>query len=244
MPRFSNLDPTHRPQGLGAVLRWGVWDRLTGRRRIAPPGPPAPSVEPDLARIHSASPVPRVTWIGHSSFLVSLGGEHVLIDPVFSRRIGWLYPRHGAAGLGPEQLPRLTTVLVSHNHYDHLDAPSLAALAQPLPAVVPLGLGAWLRRRGFREVRELGWWQAAELGSLRITLVPARHWSHRVPGDVNRSWWGGFVIEGGGQGVYHAGDTADFCGLRRDRPAASPTSPRPCCRSAAMSPAGSWGATT
>lgn len=190
-----------------------MWDRLTGRRQIAPAGPPAPRVEPDLELIRSPSPEPRVSWIGHSSFLVSLGGEHVLIDPVFSRRVGWLYPRHGAPGLSVEQLPPLAAVLVSHNHYDHLDAPSLAALRQPLPAIVPLGLAGWFRRRGFREVCELGWWQATEVGSLSVTLVPARHWSHRVPGDVNRSLWGGFVIEGAGAALYHAGDTADFLGL-------------------------------
>ncbi len=211
--RFSNLDPRHRPQGFSAVLRWGVWDRLSGRRQIAPPGPPAPRVEPDLALIHSTAPEPRLTWIGHSSFLVSLGGEHVLIDPVFSRRIGWLYRRHGEPGLGVGRLPPLTAVLVSHNHYDHLDTPSLAALRRPLPAIVPLGLGRRLARLGFEDVRELGWWQAAEFGSLRVTLVPARHWSHRVPLDTNRSLWGGFVVERAGVAIYHAGDTADFAGF-------------------------------
>ncbi len=210
--RYSNLDPTHRPHRLGAVLRWAVWDRLTGRRRIAPAGLPAPAVAADLERLRGSDPSPRLTWIGHSSFLLSLAGAHVLIDPVFSPRIGRVYERHGRAGLQPPQLPPVTAVLLSHNHYDHLDLPSLRALAPGAPIVAPLGLGSWLRRRGFA-ASERGWWETVELGPLRVTLVPARHWSRRTPFDTNRTWWCGFVVEGGGRAVYHSGDTADFAGF-------------------------------
>lgn len=211
--RFSNLDPAHTPRPLSEVLRWGVVDRLSGRRRIQPPGPAAPWQPVDLAALHQETPASRVTWIGHSSFLVTVGGEHLLVDPVFSPRIGVLYPRHGRPGLGPAELPRLSAVLVSHNHYDHFDAASLLALDRAVPVVVPLGLGAWFRRRGFTTVHELSWWSEALLGALRVSLVPARHWSRRRLGDTNRSLWGGFVVAARGEAVYHAGDTAAFAGF-------------------------------
>lgn len=212
--RFANLDPAHQPRPFSELLRWGVVDRLTGRRKTQPPGSPAPWRQPDLNLIHSAEPATRITWIGHSSFLLSSGGECVLVDPVFSRRIGVLYPRHGRPGLVVNQLPRLSAVLVSHNHYDHFDEPSLLALPRSVPVVVPMGLGGWFRRRGFSSVHELDWWERAALGELAVSLVPARHWSHRLPGDTNRTLWGGFVVEAGGEVLYHAGDTAAFEGFR------------------------------
>ena len=211
--RFTNLDPAHRPQNARAILRWGLWDRLTGRRRISPPGPPAPRVAPDLAAIHDPHGPPRLTWIGHASFLVSVGGVHVLIDPMFSERAGRIYRRSVPPGLVPSELPPLAALLVTHSHYDHLDAPSVRAVGRDVPVCAPLGLASWFRRRGFVHVHELGWWDAAALGALSVTLVPARHWSRRSLADTNRTLWGGYVVEVGGFRFYHAGDSAVFGGF-------------------------------
>jgi L-ascorbate metabolism protein UlaG (beta-lactamase superfamily) len=212
-PRFANLDPRHRFHDARAILRWGVWDRLSGRRRVSPAGPPAPRVEPDKQRILSPDGRPQLTWGGHSTFLASLGGRSVLIDPVFSRRVGWLVPRRGLAGLAANHLPRLAALLITHNHYDHLDRRSLRSVAGDVPAIVPRGLGRWFARWNRRPVVELDWWASAEVDGLTITLVPSRHWSRRWVGDLNRSLWGGFVIEGNGLSIYHAGDTAMFGGF-------------------------------
>ena len=211
--RYTNLDPAHRPQSARAVLRWGLWDRLTGKRRIAPPGPPAPRVAPDLAAIHDPHGPPRLTWIGHASFLVSVGDVHVLVDPMFSARAGRIYRRFAPPGLAPGELPPLAALLVTHSHYDHLDAPSVLALGREVPVCAPLGLAAWFRRRGFAQVHELGWWDAAKLGAVSVTLVPARHWSRRGFADTNRTLWGGYVVEMGGVRFYHAGDSAAFGGF-------------------------------
>ncbi len=211
--RFANADPRHRFHGPRAILRWAVWDRLRGRRRVRPAGPPAPRVEPDAARIRRHGERAQLTWGGHATFLASLGGRSVLVDPVFSRRIAWFVPRYGRPGLAAEMLPRLAAVLVSHCHYDHLDRPSLRRVPAGVPAIVPLGLGYWFARWNRRPVIELDWWESTEVDGLRVTLVPSRHWSRRGVADLNRTLWGGFVIEGGGVSLYHAGDSALFDGF-------------------------------
>ncbi len=210
---YRNLDPKHTPHSTRAVLKWALFDRLTGRRRIGPPGEPAPRVPADLALIHGPIERPRITWIGHASFLVQTTAGAILIDPVFSRRIGFAVPRHVEPGLTAKDLPRIDAVAVSHNHYDHLDAPSIEALPREVPVLAPAGLGRWFNKRGFADVREMRWWDASTVGPMRITFVPARHWSRRKPWDTNESWWGGYLIEAGGRTIYHVGDTAAFDGF-------------------------------
>ena len=212
--RYANQDPRHKPHGFRDVFRWSVLDRLTGRRRVAPPGPPAPWVPKDLTAIHGADGAPRVTWIGHASFLATLGSASFVVDPVFSKTIAHVVPRHGQPGLAASELPALRALLVTHNHYDHLDEPSVRALPRSVPVFTAAGLGAWFRRRGFQNVAEMSWWDGAVAGPLAITFVPARHWSRRGLADTNRSAWGGFVVEGGGTTLYHAGDTGWFDGFR------------------------------
>ena len=212
--RYANLDPRHVPHGFLDVFRWSVLNRLIGRRRVEAPGPPAPWVQRDPAAIHGGDGRARVTWIGHSSFLATLGSASFVVDPVFSKRIASVIPRHGEAGLGVSDLPPLSALLVTHNHYDHLDDPSIRARPQETPVFAAAGLGSWFKRRGFACVTELRWWDVAAAGPLTITFVPARHWSRRSFYDTNRTAWGGFVVKGGGTTLYHAGDTGWFDGFR------------------------------
>jgi L-ascorbate metabolism protein UlaG (beta-lactamase superfamily) len=107
-----------------------------------------------------------------------------------------------------DQLPGVDVVMVTHNHYDHLDADVIRSLSDEVAVVVPNGMGRWMRRRGRKRVIELGWWQQVEIGILTITLVPACHWSRRGVFDTNRVLWGGYVVEGGGCSIYHSGDSA------------------------------------
>jgi L-ascorbate metabolism protein UlaG (beta-lactamase superfamily) len=211
--RYHNADPDHRPHGPGEILRWGVIDRLLGRRRISPPGPPAPRITPDLSMIHSETTSPWLTWLGHASFICGLNGRRFLIDPVFSDHAGWVVRRHVPPALDPGDLPSLSAIVVTHNHYDHLDEAAMRTLPAHIPVVVPLGLGRWMRRTGRERVIELGWWQSAEVDGLEITLVPARHWSRRGIFDTNRSLWGGYVVASNGHSVYHSGDTGWFDGF-------------------------------
>jgi L-ascorbate metabolism protein UlaG (beta-lactamase superfamily) len=189
-----------------------VTDRLLRRRKRTPPGPAAPWIAADLDLVHEGSNRPRLTWIGHASFLGTLGGASFVIDPVFSGRIGGVFRRYCPAGLQPSQLPEIRAVLITHNHYDHLDGVAIRSLEPTVPVVVPDGLGRWVTRRR-RPVVELDWWQTETVGPLDITLVPARHWSRRWLNDTNHSWWGGYVVRSGDHAVYHAGDTGWFDGF-------------------------------
>jgi N-acyl-phosphatidylethanolamine-hydrolysing phospholipase D len=178
-----------------------------------------------LVPIERAAPVigsPRAdrrdfgaTWIGHSTVLLQIGGLNVLTDPAFCKRaspVQWFGPRRVTEpALEISALPPLDVVLISHNHYDHLDkaaARRLAAVNPNTTWVVPLGLAACIRRWGVREVIELDWWQRAEASGLGITATPTRHFSGRGLHDRNRTLWCGFALSIGNWRGFFAGDTA------------------------------------
>jgi len=203
--RFRNLDGSgaHPP---GAVFRWAVLDRLAGRRRRSSARAEVPVVSPDRALLATPASRPRITWLGHASFLVQLDGASLLIDPVFSDRIAGLIRRNVPAPLSAAELPRIDATLVTHNHYDHFDAPSVRAAGAP--ALAGLGMSRLL------PCKELDWWQAARVTDrVRATFVPSQHWSRRGVADTNHALWGGFVVEGSDARIYHAGDTAYFDGF-------------------------------
>ena len=210
MTRFKNLDGSG-PNASAMVFRWAVLDRIRGRRRQSPGTAAVPSVVPDVERLRTppaAGEPGRITWLGHASWLVQLDGTSLLIDPVFGERISYVIRRNGPAPLRPAQLPRIDRTLVSHNHYDHYDRPSVLAAGAPVLTGVGLGKGLPLPVRG------LGWWETERIGeSVRVSFVPSQHWSRRGLFDVNQTLWGGFVIEGSRSRIYHAGDTAYFEGF-------------------------------
>ena len=155
------------------------------------------------------------TWIGHSTVLLQLGGTNLLTDPVFGQRafpVQWLGPRRVMdPAISLDDLPPLDVVLISHNHYDHLDRIAVAQIARAHPQVtwvVPLGLGEYIRRWGPRDIVELDWWEQSTVGALGVTATPARHFSARGIGDRNRTLWCGFAVSAPGARVFFAGDTA------------------------------------
>ena len=193
------------------VLRW----RLGGK---TPPELPDADHQPPIVLTPSAGrlsyPPPfQIAWLGHASVLVQLDGLNVVTDPTFGAIAFGLVRRLDRAPLPPDKLPRIDAVLVSHNHYDHCDLPSLRALRRYSSAAViycPLGLGAFLRARIGGPVVELSWGEherPPSFPSLRIHALPAQHWSVRTPRDERRSHWCSFRIEGPSGIVYFAGDT-------------------------------------
>jgi L-ascorbate metabolism protein UlaG (beta-lactamase superfamily) len=149
-----------------------------------------------------------VTWVGHATYVVQLGGKVILTDPVWSRKIPGVRERVTPVGLPFSSLPRVDAVVISHNHYDHLDAPTIRRLPRNTPVFVPGMLGAWFRSRGFRAVTEMDWWETASVGSdVRLEFVPAHHWSRRGLTDTCKTLWGGWVLSCGASKIYFAGDT-------------------------------------
>lgn len=160
-----------------------------------------------------------VTFIGHSSFFLQIGGRNVLIDPVFATRLIVLR-RQRRPGVLVEQMPPIDLVLVTHAHMDHLNIASLRRIVRVTrrahgrgpEIVVPHGVEDLVSQLGFRQVSTLKWWQEIDIANLRITMTPCRHWGARMFKDTHRGY-GGYVVESGGQSIYHSGDTAYFDGF-------------------------------
>ena len=226
---FQNNYLDFAPRGMADFLRWR-WNAV--RDGLPPaPGAPTPSVLPDLDFIHAnasagAAMQPAVTWIGHATVLAQVGGINLLTDPIFSDRASPLSfagpKRVHAPGLALQQLPRVDLVVISHNHYDHCDAPSLQALnaqtGKPPLFLVPLGLKAWMADIGITNVIEMDWWQSHRVGSVEVVMTPVQHWSGRGLGDRLQTLWGGWAVFAPDAHLYFVGDTGfsrDFSDVAR-----------------------------
>lgn len=215
---FRNPDPSFvRPSGW---TRWTFIVRRSWQSITSPRHFDAPRVPNDGAALRAMPPPSAITWIGHATLLVQVDGLSVLTDPQWSDRAGptsWLGPRRlGPPGLAFESLPRIDVVVISHDHFDHLDLPTvrrLAATHDPL-FLVPLGLRAWFRDNGMSHVEELDWWQERDYRGVRFVCVPAQHFAQRSFWDANRRLWASWAIVGRERRVYFGGDTGYFGGFR------------------------------
>ncbi len=214
---FFNPEPTIRSSPNGKRL--GFFSFLVRRLRAKPedwakwPAHienkvfPAPGGEVPAGSV-------EVSFIGHSCFLIRLPGLSVLTDPVFSERcspVGFAGPKRvREPGIALEALPKIDLVLLSHNHYDHMDVASLRKLRRRFPGmriVTSLGNAKFLAGKGLPGAVELDWWEAHGLGETRITATPARHFAARTLWDRNETLWVGFVLEHRGTKIYFAGDS-------------------------------------
>ena len=211
---FQNPSPDGKLRGIGAMLRW-AWQRSRTRGLFAASGGTPPGrLEHQVRQPRAADSECAITWVGHSTFLVQVGGLNILTDPVWSERcapVQWAGPRrHVAPGIPFLELPPIDIVLQSHDHYDHLDDWSVRALARAHPDaawITPLGVARRLRSRGVRRVTELDWWQEHTADAAHVTCVPAQHFSGRTPFDRNRTLWGGFVLRVARHTLYFVGDS-------------------------------------
>lgn len=222
----------HRPDGFqnnytdatdksrADLLKWQL-----GRLRDGLPKPPqqlTPVVPPDLKFVsanNGRSQEPAITWIGHATMLVQVGGLNLLLDPIFSERaspVQFAGPkRYQPPGIALKDLPRIDAVLLSHNHYDHLDTASVKALnAQPGGAplfIVPLGVKKWFAAEGISNVMQMDWWDKHLLktagGEVDIHFTPVQHWSARSLGDRRATLWGGYALFTPEAHLYFSGDT-------------------------------------
>jgi len=168
--------------------------------------------------LHTEQPVstshePRITWIGHASFLIQIGGINILTDPVFGD-LSMLFKRMIPAGISLNALPTIDLIVLSHNHRDHMDSTSLHAIKQQFPncrIVVPWGDKHWFDQRGYAHVTEHMWWEhelVTNHETVTATFLPAHHWSQRSFFDKNRSLWGSWMISWQNYHIYFGGDTA------------------------------------
>lgn len=155
-----------------------------------------------------------ITWIGHSTFYLRWNNLGIITDPHFSDRaspVSWAGPHRGTPpGRALEALPSIDLVLLSHDHYDHLDLPSIRKIVSLYPSahfIVPLKLGKAIRSEGAKNVTELDWWDEMEWNGFRIVCTPAHHWSKRTLFSKNTTLWSGWLIEKEGKKVWFSGDT-------------------------------------
>jgi L-ascorbate metabolism protein UlaG (beta-lactamase superfamily) len=161
-----------------------------------------------------------LTFIGHSSFLLQMGGKNVLVDPVFATRLVVLR-RQRRPGLALKELPAIDVVLITHAHMDHLNLPSLRRVVSAAKRlrgtapeiVVPHGVEDLVERLGFSQVHGMEWWEERVVQGLRVTMTPCRHWGARMFNDTHRGY-GGYCVSDGVRRVYHSGDTAYFDGFK------------------------------
>ena len=211
---FRNPWPDSRVPGWRDILRMATERRKPERERTPARGT-FPVATPAISYPRASAGDYSATWLGHSTALLQFGGLNVLTDPVFSQRaspVQWLGPRRVMDPALPlDSLPPLDVVLLSHNHYDHLDKHAVRQIARVHPQatwVVPLKVGATVRDWGAEHIVELDWRQQVELSGARVTATPARHFSGRSFNDRYRSLWCGYALDVGGHRAYFAGDTA------------------------------------
>jgi L-ascorbate metabolism protein UlaG (beta-lactamase superfamily) len=212
--KFVDTIPRIDPDLLAATLRW-----FKGVPHSAPAAPLPVLLRKSADFATPAESGLRITWFGHSSLLVELEGKRLLLDPVWSERCSptrFMGPkRFHPVPIALSALPKVDAVVISHDHFDHLDYATVVELAKQQPLfVVPLGVGAHLEYWGVdpKQIRELDWWQETAVAGLRLVATPARHFSGRGLG-ADATLWSGWAMIGAERRVYYSGDTAMFEGF-------------------------------
>lgn len=211
---FNPWMPMDR-SGFGRLLRWklSAKDKYTDEERVF-----KPALLPDLKhRIEQTPGQDFISWIGHSTFLIRVNGEYWLTDPIFSDRA--LLPKRKTAPAFPLEglngLKGRLNVIISHNHYDHLDEASIQGLPENASFYVPLGIKEHVERLGRKSVKEMDWWQEIEIGKgVKLICLPAQHWSRRIFQGVNSTLWASFLLITPNATIYYGGDSGYFIGYK------------------------------
>jgi L-ascorbate metabolism protein UlaG (beta-lactamase superfamily) len=210
--RYQNYDNVENKNTFSDILRWSTERRKKKKDLVTQ----IPLIEhKEIDRLQKNKQDLSITWIGHSTFLIQFAGMNILTDPVWAKRMG-LQKRLTAPGLSLEDLPEIDIVIISHGHYDHLDFPTLSKLTGDITFYVPAGLKQLFIRKGYQKVIEANWWETVSHQHVRLTFVPAQHWTKRTLTDTNTSHWGGWVMESPEteHTVYFAGDSGYFRGFK------------------------------
>jgi L-ascorbate metabolism protein UlaG (beta-lactamase superfamily) len=215
---FANVNPEYATAS--GWIRWRFFVSRMWASTVSPRTANLPVLDNDGRALRENRGAPTITWVGHATLLIQLDDVNVLTDPQWSDRaspVSFGGPRRlTRPGVKFEDLPPIHLVLISHDHYDHLDVATVTRLAKAHKPhfLVPLGLRQWFADLGITDVEELDWWDARSLRGLTLTCVPAQHFSGRTFWDRNRRLWSGWTIAGKDRRLYFAGDTAYWKGLR------------------------------
>ena len=211
---YRNLDPSYDYTlfGRAASLVRRAWQRIPDR------GTPPAVLANDGAELRANGTHPTMTWVGHATMLVQLDGVNILTDPIWSERTGpyGIGPRRLVPpGVRFEDLPPIHAVIISHDHYDHLDRATVLRLAREHHPTffVPLGIGTWLRHEGVQNVVELDWWDARIYRGVTFIATPAQHGSGRTLADQNERLWASWAVLGARERFFFGGDTGYTPGM-------------------------------
>lgn len=226
-PQFVAADCTFKnlpnPEVKPSRGSWDIWMRFLTEKKVdtvpAEPIPVRPLDRAALGKLDDSAN--HVVRLGHSSHLLKLRGKYWLIDPVFGARaspVSWAGPlRFHPSPLPLNEVPPIEGLILSHDHYDHLDAPTIEVLKDRVQRYfVPLGVGARLRDMGVPadRIEEFDWWQESKHGAVGLTATPAQHFSGRTLWDRNKTLWASWVIRSGGERIFYSGDSGYFRGFK------------------------------
>lgn len=202
----------------GGFLRFLSWKLTPGDTYTEEGKNLRPGFIPDLKRrIKELGDEDFIAWIGHSTFLIRLGGDFWITDPMFSDR-ALLPKRHTQPALSLQEMQQLDgklNIIISHNHYDHFDEPSIRGLSDDARVYVPLGLKGEVEKLGKKQVFEMDWWQTIDCGKgVTLVCLPAQHWSKRLFQDANVTLWASFLLITPNSTIYFGGDSGYFIGYR------------------------------
>jgi len=194
-------------------IKWSMskWNKEKKKIKINIPSDHIVNKKEVLKNLEKYKDDDYVAWIGHATFLIKLGNTTIITDPLFSKNAGPLIfgpKRYVDPAINLKEIPEVNLFLLTHNHYDHLDYRTIKKFPYKKAKVLtPLRLGKYFTRNGFSEVQEMDWYDQTEVNDLKITLMPAVHWSKRTLSDTNRTLWGSFLIEYKNKKIFFACDT-------------------------------------
>ena len=216
-PYHHLADGTFRnPQGSperDPNIKWSMskWNKEKKKIKINIPSDHVVDKKEVLKNLEKYKDDDYVAWIGHATFLIKLGNTTIITDPLFSKNAGPLIfgpKRYVDPAINLKEIPEVNLFLLTHNHYDHLDYRTIKKFPYKKAKVLtPLKLGKYFTRNGFSEVQEMDWYDQTEVNDLKITLMPAVHWSKRTLTDTNKTLWGSFLIEYKNKKIFFACDT-------------------------------------
>lgn len=214
--KFHNSDPQIRVPGLVDLIKWQS-SRLISRLPSLNPNDYIIETTPNNGEILRKNNSDfSITWIGHATVLIQIDGLNILTDPIWSQRcspVSFAGPkRYTEPGINIENLPKINAVVISHNHYDHMDLPTLKELEKRFKPTFFVGLKNrdFLKREGLGKVIEMDWWDTFNLDSIQIIFTPTQHTSARGVFDRDSTLWGSYVLLGKKKSIYFAGDTGYF----------------------------------